>query len=97
MINLDNKKSKGTHWVPLFIDRKLAVYFGLFGIEYIPQEILNKIKGKSITHNIFRIQDNESIICGFYDIAFVEYVLSGKLCYIILIYFLQMTIKRMKK
>ena len=77
--------------------QKISFYFGLFGIEYIPQEILNKIKGKSITHNIFRIQDNESIICGFYDIAFVEYVLSGKLCYIILIYFLQMTIKRMKK
>ena len=36
-----------------------------FGIEYIPQEVLNKIKNKSITHNIFRIQDNESIIVGF--------------------------------
>ena len=34
-------------------------------IEYIPQEILSKIKDKSITHNIFRIQDNESIMCGF--------------------------------
>ena len=28
--------------------------------------------GKSITHNIFRIQDNESIMCGFYCIAFIE-------------------------
>ena len=49
-----------------------AVYFDSFGIEYVSQEILNKIKDKSITHNIFRIQDNESIICGFYCIAFVE-------------------------
>ena len=39
---------------------------------------IEKIKHKSITHNIFRIQDNESIMCGFYDIAFIEYVLSGK-------------------
>ena len=37
------------------------MYFDSFVIEYIPQEILNKIKGKSITHNTFRIQDNESM------------------------------------
>ena len=37
------------------------MYFDSFVTEYIPQAILNKIKGKSITHNIFRIQDNESM------------------------------------
>ena len=63
MINLDDKKSKETHWVSLFIDRNTAVYFDSFGTEYIPQEVLNKIRDKSITHNIFRIQDNESIMC----------------------------------
>ena len=40
----------------------LAIYFHSFGIEYIPQEVLNKIEDKSITHNIFKIQDNESIM-----------------------------------
>ena len=63
------KKSKGTHWVSLSINRNIAVFFDFFGVEYIPQEILNKIKDKSINHNIFRIQDNESIMCGFYYIA----------------------------
>ena len=76
MINLDDKNSKGTHWFSLFIDRNAAVYFDSFGIEYIPQKVLNKIKDKSITHNIFGIQDNESIICGFYCIAFIEYMLA---------------------
>ena len=38
--NLDGKKSKGTHWISLFIDRSTAVYFDYFGIEYIPQEVL---------------------------------------------------------
>ena len=47
----------------LFIDRNTAVYCGSFRIEYIPLEVLNIIKDKSITHNIFRIQDNESIMC----------------------------------
>ena len=66
VINLDDKSSKETHWVSLFIDRKLAVCFDSFEIEYISQEVLNKIKDESITHNIFRIQDNESIRCEFY-------------------------------
>ena len=58
VINLDDKNSNGTYWVSLFVDNNLAVYFDSFGIEYIPQEVLNKIKDKSIAHNIFRILDN---------------------------------------
>ena len=73
MINLDNKQSKGIHWFSLFIDQNSAVSFDSFGIEYVPQEVLNKIRAKSITHNIFRMQNNESIMCGFYCIAFIEY------------------------
>ena len=49
--------------IKLFLDRNTAVYFDSFGIEYIRSEVLNKIRGKSINHNIFRVQDNESIIC----------------------------------
>ena len=36
-----------------------------FGIKYIPPEELNKIRYKWITQNIFRTQDDESIILGF--------------------------------
>ena len=39
VINLDNEKSKGTHWVSLYIDRNTAVYFDSFGIECILQEV----------------------------------------------------------
>ena len=38
VINLDGKKSKGTHWVSLFIDRNTVVYFDSFEIKYIPQK-----------------------------------------------------------
>ena len=62
------KKSKRTHRISLFIDRNTAVCFDLSGIEYIPQEVLNKIRDKLVTHNIFRIQDDDSIMCGFYCI-----------------------------
>ena len=37
-----------------------------FGIEYIPQEILNKIKDKYVAQNLFRIQVDDFIMCRFY-------------------------------
>ena len=43
VLNLDNNQSKGTHWVSLFIDKNVVVYFVLFEIEYILQEVLFKI------------------------------------------------------
>ena len=76
MINLDDKKSKETNWISLFIDRNTALHFDSFGIEYIPQEVLNKIKDKSISYKIFRTQDIESVMCGLFYIAFIKYMLS---------------------
>ena len=39
MINLNGKKSKGTHWVSLFIDRNTAAHFDSFVSACIPKEI----------------------------------------------------------
>ena len=39
VINLDDKQSKGTHRILLFIDKNTSVYFDSFKIEYIPQEV----------------------------------------------------------
>ena len=41
VINLDDKESKGTHRVSLFIGRNNAVYEDSAGIEYIQQEVLS--------------------------------------------------------
>ena len=54
------------------------MYFDSFGIEYIPQYILSKNEDKSINLNIFRIQDDEYIMCGFYCIAFIKGMISRK-------------------
>ena len=51
----NDKQRKGIQLVSLFIDRHTAVYFHSFGIEHIPQEVLSKIRDKSITRNIFRM------------------------------------------
>ena len=58
--------------------QKYSYILWFFWIEYIPQGVLNKFNDKLITHNIFRIQDNESILCEFYCIAFIEYTLVEK-------------------
>ena len=71
------KQSKRTHWVSLFINKNKALYVDSFGLEYNPQEVLSKTKDKSITH-IFRIQDDDSIMCGFFCITFIEYMLAEK-------------------
>ena len=62
VINLDVKQSKGTHWVSLLIDRITSLYFDSCGIENIPKEVLNKIKDKSITGSIFRMQSDDFIL-----------------------------------
>ena len=80
MINLNDKPSNGTHWVSLFIDKNTAIHFDSFGIEYISQQVWNKIRDKSITYTTYLKNkiDNDSIMSGFYCIAFIEYMLSGK-------------------
>ena len=43
------------------------------------KKILSKIKDKSITHNIFRTQDNDSIMYWFCSNAFIAYIFAGKI------------------
>ena len=48
------------------------MYFDSFGSKYISPDELNKIIDNSITHNVFRIQNDDFIMCEFYFIAFIE-------------------------
>ena len=55
-----------------------VIYFDSFGVEYIPKEIMKKIRNKNVKASIFRIQDNNSIMCGYFCILFIEYMLNNK-------------------
>ena len=46
VINLDEYKSTGTHWITLFVKTNEVIYFDSFGIEHIPKEI-NKFIGSN--------------------------------------------------
>ena len=52
--------------------------FDSFGIEYIPQKALSEIKDNFVTHNIIQIQSDDFIMCVFYRIALIGWILAGK-------------------
>ena len=55
-----------------------VIYFDSFGVEYIPTEIKKFIRNKDIKTNIFRIQDYNSMMYGYFCILFIEFLLKGK-------------------
>ena len=77
-INLDEYADVGKHWIALFCKRNEIIYFDSFGVEYIPEEIKEFIGNKNIKANIFRVQANDSVMCGYFCIGFIDFMLAGK-------------------
>ena len=82
IINLDEYADVGTHWIALFSNKNNIIYFDSFHVEYILKEIKKIInhtsQNKKIISNIFRIQANDSVMCGYFCIGFIDFMLAGK-------------------
>ena len=78
LINLDEYADVGTHWIPLFCNRNEIVYFDSFGVEHVPEEIKEFVGNKNIKANIFRVQANDSVMCRYFCIGFIDFILAGK-------------------
>ena len=93
IINLDEYSDIGTHWVALCVGRASpkdvqnnVTYFDSFGVEHIPTEIKtfigrplsSTLHNKNIKTNVFRIQDYDSIMCEYFCIGFIGFMLAGK-------------------
>ena len=86
VINLHEYKNTGSHWIALFVKTNEVIYFDSFGIEHIPKEINKfigneqsssaKARNKKIKANIFSIQAYDSIMCGYFCIEFINYMLK---------------------
>ena len=48
------------------------------GVEHIPEEIKEFVGNKNIKANIFRVQANNSVMCGYFCIGFIIFMLAGK-------------------
>ena len=70
VINLDEYEDVSTHWIPFFCNRNEIVFFDIFGVEHIPEEIKEFVANKNIKANIFRVQENDSVMCGYFCIGF---------------------------
>ena len=62
----------------MYVHNNNVTYFDSFGVEHIPKEIRTFISNKNIKTNIFRIQAYHSIMCGFFCIGFINFMLAGK-------------------
>ena len=52
-----------------------VTYFNSFGVEHITKKIKAFINNKNITTNIFRIQVYDSIMCRYFCISFIDFML----------------------
>ena len=79
VVNLDEYSDIGTHWVALYVHNTDVTYFDSFGVEHIPKEIQAFIdRSLSITTNIFRIQAYNLMMCRYFCIGFIDFMLAGK-------------------
>ena len=62
----------------MYVKNIETIYFDSFGVEHIPKEIKEFTGNKDMKTNIFRIQANNSIMCGYFCIGFIDFMLAGK-------------------
>ena len=62
----------------LYFVKNEIVYFDSFFVEHIPEEIKEFIGNKNIKANIFRVQANDSIMCRYFCIGFINFMLADK-------------------
>ena len=89
-INLDEYKSIRTHWIAfmeMLIIRHISVILEL-NIQ-LKKEIKRLIGNKNIIKNIYRMQDYETKMCGFFCTGFIHFMLNNQ--WILLICFSQTT------
>ena len=78
VINLDKYAHGGTHWIALYVKNNEVIYFDSFGVEHVPKEIKKFIGHTNTKTNIFRIQADNSIMCGYFCIGFIDFIFAGR-------------------
>ena len=77
VINLDEYEDVGTHWTALYVKDNEITYFDSFGVEHVPKEIKKFVGHKNIKTNIYRIQADNSIMCGFINFKKNDDIISS--------------------
>ena len=78
IINTDEYSDIGTYWIALHLQNNNVTYSDSFRVEHIPKKIRTFISNKYIKTNILRIQVYDSIMCGYFCIGCIDFMLVGK-------------------
>ena len=78
IINLNEYESIVTDCTALYVNAGNVTHFDSFGAEHLPKGIRLFIGNNNIITNIYRIQAYDSIICGYFCIRFIDFMLKGK-------------------
>ena len=78
VINLDEYREDSTHWIALFCIKGEIIYFDSFSVEHVPEEIKEFTGHKNIENHISGVQANNSVMCGYFGIGFIDFMLAGK-------------------
>ena len=65
------------YWIALYVLNNVSD-FESFIVEHFPKEIKTFIGNKNIKTNISRIQAYDSVMCGYFCIGFIDFILVGK-------------------
>ena len=77
VINLDEYKLNGTHWIALYVNGDNVTYFDSFGIKYFPKGVKKLIGNKNIVTIFIE-----------YKHVFQQFEGNIKVCFITLTHFL---------
>ena len=67
----------GTHWVAIYVKNDVATYFDSFGVEHILKVIPKFIGNKITKAKVYKIQDCDSITCGYFCHGFINFMLNN--------------------
>ena len=78
IINLDEYESIVTRWISFYAIDNDVTYFDNFEVEHIPKKIRKFIGNKDFVINIYSVQAYDSIMCQYFCIGFIDFMIKGK-------------------
>ena len=81
VIILDEYSDIGTHWIAWYVNANTTTYFDSFGVQHIPKEIKEIVRRSTkkftTVTSIFRIQAYDSVMCRYFCIGFIDFMLKS--------------------
>ena len=62
----------------MFVNDNNVIDIDSFGVRNIPKGIEKSTGNKYVVTNIYRIQAYDSMMCGYFCIGFIDFMLKGK-------------------